>query len=80
MKRVLVPVLCVLLTLFAVFSAGAQAQDKALLRIGVTEEPDSLNPFVAYERAAFETFMLIYDSLVVFDRDLKPVPSLAESW
>jgi len=80
MKRVLVPVLCVLLTIFAVFSAGAQAQDKALLRIGVTEEPDSLNPFVAYERAAFETFMLIYDSLVVFDRDLKPVPSLAESW
>lgn len=58
----------------------ALAADKAVLKIGTAEDLDSLNPFVAYERASVEAFTLIYDSLVTFDIDLEPIPDLAESW
>ncbi len=72
-------------TLAAAFLAlavpGAFAQGSGLvLRVGTTEDLDSLSPFNAYERAASEVFLLCYDSLVQFDAELKPVPALAESW
>ncbi|MBN2875569.1 MAG: hypothetical protein JXM71_10785, partial [Spirochaetales bacterium] len=50
------------------------------LRIGTSEDLDSLSPFLAYERAATELFLLVYDSLTSFDADLQPMPDLAESW
>lgn len=79
-KRFVFLVLLVMLCFLFAPALNLFSSEKAILRIGVMEEPDSLNPFAAYERAAFETFMLIYDSLVVFDRNLNPSPSLAESW
>jgi len=51
-----------------------------ILKIGTTEDIDSLSPFNAYERAATELFLLVYDPLVAFDENLKPMPALAESW
>jgi peptide/nickel transport system substrate-binding protein len=56
------------------------AQGENIIKMGVIEEPDSLNPLVAYERAAFETFMIIYDSLITFDSNLEPQLNLAESY
>ncbi|HSV57245.1 MAG TPA: ABC transporter substrate-binding protein, partial [Magnetospirillaceae bacterium] len=71
----------VVLALAAALQAGAQATpDAFLLKIGTTEDLDSLSPFTAYERAATELFLLVYDPLVAFDADLKPTPALAESW
>lgn len=59
---------------------GQAVAEPRYLTIGTTEDLDSLNPFVAYERASFEAFLLIYDSLVSFDRNLEPQASLAQSW
>jgi peptide/nickel transport system substrate-binding protein len=60
--------------------AVAQTPMGFFLKIGTTEDVDSLSPFTAYERAATELFMLVYDPLVSFDTNLQPSPALAESW
>jgi len=79
MKRF--PLRILALALAMLVPAGAFAQGSGLvLRVGTTEDLDSLSPFNAYERAASEVFLLCYDSLVQFDAELKPVPALAESW
>lgn len=81
MRRVLSILLCLMLilgTCMGVFSADAK--DGGVLKIGVTEEPDSLSPLVSYERFSFEIFMLMYDSLVTFDENMEAAPSLAKSW
>ncbi len=59
---------------------GVQAEGDATLRIGWTNEVDSLSPFIAYTISATEIFSLVYDSLVAFDDDVKPVPRLAKEW
>ena len=81
MRRVLSILLCLMLilsTCMGVFSADAK--DGGVLKIGVTEEPDSLSPLVSYERFSFEIFMLMYDSLVTFDENMEAATSLAKSW
>lgn len=82
MKRQLSLFLCFLLVFGIMTSdvAPIYGDTDNILKIGVTEEPDSLSPFIAYERGAFELFMIVYDSLICFDENLKTVPSLAESW
>ena len=65
------------------FAGNVTAQDKPqgfVLKIGTTEDLDSISVFNAYERAATELFLLVYDPLVSFDENLKPIPALAESW
>jgi peptide/nickel transport system substrate-binding protein len=64
----------------ALWPQAAVRAEPRYLSIGTTEDLDSLNPLVAYERASWETFLLVYDSLVSFDRNLDPQPSLAQSW
>ncbi|MFD1019839.1 ABC transporter substrate-binding protein [Thalassobacillus hwangdonensis] len=56
------------------------ADEDATLRVGWTQEIDSLSPFVAYTIAATEIFSLVYDPLVAFDNDVEPVARLAEKW
>jgi peptide/nickel transport system substrate-binding protein len=62
------------------FMSFGAVQDETILKIGVKQEPDSLNPFASWEMASYEMFMLTYDSLVKFDRNYEVVPSLASSW
>jgi len=50
------------------------------LRVGTSEDLDTTSPFLAYERAATELYLLVYDSLTSFDKDLEPAPGLADSW
>lgn len=80
MKKVLSFVIC--LIMLASLCLGIVSGDASanILKIGVTEEPDSLSPLITYERSSFEIFMLIYDSLITFDENMEPVPSLAETW
>jgi peptide/nickel transport system substrate-binding protein len=54
--------------------------DPVVLRVGWTNDPDNLNPFIGAETSAFEIWMLNYDFLVGYDKDLRPVPDLATSW
>ncbi len=78
MKRILIAAFAILAM---IPSVAAQAADKgSVLRIGTSEDLDSLSPFIALERASTELFLLGYDSLFSFDEKLEPKASLGESW
>ncbi len=69
------------IALFAAAALWGQGGEPGYtLRIGTSEDLDALSPFLAYERAATELFLLVYDPLTTFDADLEPAPGLAESW
>jgi peptide/nickel transport system substrate-binding protein len=51
---------------------------KVTLRVGWTNDPDNLNPFIGYESSSYEIWHLNYDMLVGYRaKDLAPVPELA---
>src|SRR5437879_474429 len=64
----------------------AQAQDDgrpdgATLRVGLTQQIDSLNPFLGYTLAATDIFRAIYPTLTTYSPDdFSVMPELAESW
>ncbi|MGH2477586.1 MAG: ABC transporter substrate-binding protein, partial [Candidatus Limnocylindrales bacterium] len=58
----------------------AAAQTDNVLRVGTTQDLDSMNPFQTALVVGFEVFTLNYDLLVNFGPDLEPVPGFAESW
>lgn len=62
--------------------AGAgQAQGEKVLRAGVTQDLDSLNPFITITRVGTDLTRLTYEYLTTYDpKDYRPVPGLAESW
>ncbi len=83
------PAVVALLSLLAALPAlcvTAVAQEPSpkggtTIRFGWTDDPDSLNPFVAREPAGAELVHLNYDLLVGYDAaTLKPVPELAQRW
>jgi peptide/nickel transport system substrate-binding protein len=41
--------------------------DAVIYRVGWTDEPDSLNPYIGYTAEAFEIWYLNYDSLIGYD-------------
>ena len=57
----------------------AEASASSALRVGWTSPPDVMNPFTFTSTASNEILWLIYDTLMTYDLDLKPVPSLAAS-
>jgi len=59
---------------------AAAAPRGFVLKIGTSEDLDTLSPLSAAERAASELFLLTYESLVSFDEKLEPKACLAESW
>ncbi|WP_200825446.1 ABC transporter substrate-binding protein [Kibdelosporangium aridum] len=62
--------------------AGAgQAQGEKVLRAGITQDLDSLNPFITITRVGTDLTRLTYEYLTTYDpKDYRPVPGLAESW
>ncbi|MCX6363052.1 MAG: ABC transporter substrate-binding protein [Actinobacteria bacterium] len=66
----------------AAASASPSPGEKVVLRIGVTEDVDNLNPFVGYTELAFEVFSQNYEYLVERrPEDFGPGPDgIAESW
>jgi len=58
----------------------ATAQTENVLRVGTTQDLDSMNPWQTALVVGFEVFTLNYDLLVNFGPDLEPVPGFAESW
>src|SRR3954469_24056445 len=64
------------------FMVGAMASASAqVLEIGMDNGPTGLDPHLI---TAFPSFMVvngnIYEGLTAIDKDLKVIPSLAESW
>ncbi len=53
---------------------------KVVLKVGLMNKPDSLNPFVGYENSSYEVWCLNYDFLVGYAPDGSARPALAESW
>jgi len=47
------------------------------LRVGWTQRPDNLNPFLGQESTSYEIYHLNYDLLFGFAQDLSPTPELA---
>ena len=60
--------------------SASPADGKVVLRVGWTNDPDNLNPFVGAETSSYEIWLLNYDFLVGYSLDLGPTPGLATSW
>lgn len=59
----------------------AQAQDETMLRVAITQEIDSLNPFQAVFLSSTQINRLMYEYLTTnAAEDATPVPAFAESW
>ncbi|MFY0543794.1 ABC transporter substrate-binding protein [Brevibacillus sp. H7] len=72
----------VALFIFPFFTIGAAqaAEEPVTLRVGWTAEPDSLSPFISNRIVTFELHLLLYDTLIAYDNDVKPVGRLAKEW
>ncbi|MFI9007672.1 ABC transporter substrate-binding protein [Actinosynnema sp. NPDC053489] len=61
--------------------ARAQAQQAVTLRVAITQQVDSLNPFLSVFQAGTEVGRLMYDYLTAYDvKDQHPVEGLADRW
>jgi peptide/nickel transport system substrate-binding protein len=68
------------LVLPAVGLPARAAEDPLILRVGTTQDLDSLNPYATLLVSGYEVFQLTYNLLVDFGPNLEPVPGFAESW
>jgi peptide/nickel transport system substrate-binding protein len=60
---------------------AASVQQHKILKIGVTQEIDSLNPFISITRTGTDILRTAFDYLTVYSqKDQTPTKSLAESW
>jgi len=60
--------------------APAAAADPVILRVGTTQDMDSMNPYATLLVVGYEAFQLNYNLLVDFGPDLQPVPGFADTW
>jgi peptide/nickel transport system substrate-binding protein len=59
---------------------GGEIQKGGILRIGSTDQIDSLNPFVAFNAQSYIAFVMTYPILVQYDENLEFEGDYAESW
>jgi peptide/nickel transport system substrate-binding protein len=61
--------------------ATAQEEGRDVLRIGWSQDPKTLNPFVGVNEEEFTIWAINWELLVGFNpEDLTPAPAIAESW
>ncbi len=58
----------------------AQAVDGGILRIGYTDPPDGINPFVGSNQVSYIIFQEMYPALVQYDENYELTGDWAESW
>ena len=61
-------------------AAPAAAADPVVLRVGTTQDLDSINPYATVEVVGFEAFALTYNLLTDFGENAEPIPGFADSW
>jgi len=61
-------------------SEGEENEEPVVLRIGIIQEADSTSPLIATMTAADRMFNLMYDDLIEYDDNYRPVGGLAEDW
>ncbi len=59
---------------------GEENEEPVVLRIGIIQEADSTSPLIATMTAADRMFNLMYDDLIEYDDNYRPVGGLAEDW
>jgi len=83
-RRALSLVAALALALTALAPLGAAparaATSPLILRLGTTQDLDSMNPFQTALIVGYEAFTLNYDLLVNFGGDMGPAPGFAASW
>src|SRR5215470_16900718 len=85
-KRALTAVVALaVIAIVAVAPAGAQDQSSSggehTLKIGWSQNPHTLNPFVGLDEESYTVWAINWDLLVNFDpKDLTPAPGIAQSW
>jgi peptide/nickel transport system substrate-binding protein len=60
--------------------APVAAADPLVLKVGGTQDNDSLNPYGTALVVGYEAFLLSYQLLVDFGPDLEAIPGFAETW
>lgn len=82
LRRFLVLSVVALLTLSIIPSAFAQEDDGApvVLRVGNTQDWETLNPTWGYLVSEWEVWVQQYSGLTTVDENLETAPDLAESW
>ncbi len=66
---------------FAASASSAAAADKKVLKLGWSNDSDTLNPFVSQLTQSYQIWALTWDFLTSFSpKDLTPQPGLAKSW
>ena len=74
-------ILCAVLTLGLAASAPAQTpKPGGQIVFGLPWQPVILNPIVESDGVSYLVNLWLYDSLIRINRNLQPVPELAESW
>jgi peptide/nickel transport system substrate-binding protein len=78
--RILGPIAAALALAAVALPASAQ-DEREVLRIGWSQDPQTLNPFVGQDEENRTVWAMNWDQLVNFSPDdLGPVPGIAESW
>jgi peptide/nickel transport system substrate-binding protein len=61
-------------------AASVSAADPVVLRVGTTQDLDSLNPFSTVLVVGYEVFGLTYNYMVDAGPNLEPIPAYADTW
>jgi peptide/nickel transport system substrate-binding protein len=66
--------------LLPALAVPARAASPLVLRVGTTQDLDSVNPYQTITVSGYEVFELTYNFLVDFGPNLEPVPGFADTW
>jgi len=81
MRKLILMAALVSAAVVSVAASAAPSKSGGTFRLGTSSRIDSLNPYVAFNQDAYNTFMYIYPFLIQYDRGNKNfVPDFAKSW
>lgn len=80
LKAILVAAIILAGSILPLGAAQAEGEEKSVLRVGIFNEMESLNPLVAYSTSSYEFMRLNYNLLISWDQNLNPIPELAKDW
>ncbi len=79
-RRIIAVIAAAALALTLGACSGGTSSSNNVLRIGVTADIDSLNPFVSTSDYSAVVYQYSYPHLTEYDSSEKIVPSFAKSW
>jgi peptide/nickel transport system substrate-binding protein len=65
---------------FTATAGGSSSKSGGTFKLGTSSRIDSLNPYVAFNQDAYNTFFYTYPVLVQYDQNLHYMPFFATSW